>query len=136
MTTGFMMATKSSARQDSVVKTTGYFAAWLKAARAKKGWSGERLAGEIGTSQGTISMYERGLRHPHRERAVKMAEILGADPREALGALMIDTPGVIATTGASTSASDLYELILSLAPEDRETMRHVGQRLAQGRALR
>lgn len=72
----------------------GKFGAWLRAARRRKGWSGEMLAAEIGTSQGNISLYERGLRFPHRERAVELAEALGADPREALRALMADTPGL------------------------------------------
>lgn len=76
------------------VGTGTAFATWLKRARANKGWSGERLAEEIGTSQGTISMYERGQRHPHRERAVLLASALGEDPREALEALMADTPGL------------------------------------------
>lgn len=136
MTTGYMMASKGGTQKTSVGKTTGFFAAWLKSARAQKGWSGERLAEEVGTSQGTISMYERGLRHPHRERAVKIAEALGVDPRAALEALMIDTPGVEAESSEDVSASDLYALILSLGPEDREVMRHMGQRLAQGKSLR
>lgn len=89
----YMMSPQPYAKPPPVGRS-GAFAEWLREARSRKGWSGERLAEEVETSQGTVSMYERGLRHPHRERAVELATALGADPREALEALMADTPGL------------------------------------------
>lgn len=52
------------------------------------------MAEELGLSQGGVSLYERGARHPKRENAARIATALGADPREALEALMADTPGL------------------------------------------
>lgn len=114
------------------------FGAWLRARRLERHLTGEALAFAIGGSmtQGRVSAYERGHKKPGRDTAVKIATALGADPGDALRALMFDTPGMEAESHTDTSVNDLYALILSLAPEDRETMRHVGQRLAQGKALR
>lgn len=67
-----------------------HFGAWLRAARLSKGWSGERLGLAIGSSQGNISLYERGLRRPHAHRITKIAGALDADLRLAMEAFMAD----------------------------------------------
>lgn len=66
------------------------FGAWLKKQRTRRGWSSERFAEEIGISQGSVSLYERGQREP-RDRAtiLLIADALAGpdadeDEREAL----------------------------------------------------
>ena len=60
------------------------FGTYLKSEREKRGWSGERLAEEIGTSQGNVSMYERGERVPRRGMVEKIAQSLGINSEPAL----------------------------------------------------
>lgn len=60
------------------------FGSYLKEARERKGWEQEKLAEEIDTSQGNISMYERGERKPRRDRITRIAAVLGVDASEAL----------------------------------------------------
>lgn len=60
------------------------FGEWLRQSRERKGWSGERLAEEVETSQGNISMYERGQRTPRREMVVRLANALGTAPNPGL----------------------------------------------------
>lgn len=60
------------------------FSAWLRNAREQKGWSGERLAEEVRTTQGNISQYERGDRTPRRKRIVEIATALGMPADDAL----------------------------------------------------
>ena len=62
------------------------FGEWLKRARESKAWSGERLAQEVGTSQGNISMYERGLRTPRRDMVKRIAAMLEMSENDALRA--------------------------------------------------
>jgi transcriptional regulator with XRE-family HTH domain len=119
----------------------GNFGKWLRAARRKKGWSGELLAVEIGTSQGNISLYERGLRHPHRERAVELATALGADPREALQALMKDTPGMDDQSirerhgEVSEYTTEILQLLALFPAEERLVIVENLKRTAQVRGL-
>lgn len=96
------------------------FGLWLRSERKKQELTGEALAFLVGDgmTQGRISAYERGQRKPHRDTVVKIAQALGSDPREALRALMADTPGLENASPIDTSADDLYALILSLPPED------------------
>lgn len=109
----------------------GAFAAWLRSARLSKGWTGERLAEAVETSQGTISMYERGQRFPHRERAVELANALGAPPEDALEALMKDTPGVSENVTMepvremSDEEWELIELYRGVKPEQRDFYRRL-----------
>lgn len=49
--------------------------ALLRQARERAGWSQERLAAAVGTSQGAVSAYERGARQP---RVDQVARILAA----------------------------------------------------------
>jgi transcriptional regulator with XRE-family HTH domain len=60
------------------------FGEWLRQARDRKDWSGERLGEEIGVNQSNISMYERGERKPRRARLLKIAAALGVSAVEAL----------------------------------------------------
>lgn len=89
-----VMAQLERGRPEILQAKQSSFGRWLKTARQRKGWSGEMLAAAVETSQSMISAYERGFRSPRREKAVELAEALGADPREALEALMADTPGL------------------------------------------
>lgn len=88
------MGTIERGRPETLQAKESSFSKWLKAARQRKGISGEQLAAAVGASQSMISAYERGFRLPRRERAVLLASALGEDPREALEALMADTPGL------------------------------------------
>lgn len=116
----------------------GKFGGWLRSARRRKGWSGEMLAAEIGTSQGNISLYERGLRFPHRERAVALAEALGADPREALRALMADTPGIapLATLEEVQSSDTILREFDLLTPEEQSVIAGMVTSLLKARNAR
>lgn len=70
------------------------FGEWLRAERERRGWSQAQIAEQAETSIPTISRVETGERNPSRKLATKIATALGADPREALEALMSDTPGL------------------------------------------
>lgn len=70
------------------------FGEWLRAARERRGWSQAQVAEYAETSVPTISRVETGERNPSRKLVTKIAVALGADPREALEALMADTPGL------------------------------------------
>jgi transcriptional regulator with XRE-family HTH domain len=71
-----------------------HFGEWLRAERDKRGWSQAQVAENAETSVPTISRVETGERSPSRKLVTKIATALGADPREALEALMADTPGL------------------------------------------
>lgn len=103
------------------------FSSWLKERRESKGWSGERLAEEVGTSQGNISMYERGGRTPRRDMVKKIAAALGADEGTALlaggyvpehnqdGSPAVPTiPGMQTFPGVVTPSG---EMVYIIAPE-------------------
>jgi len=70
------------------------FGDWLKAEREKRGWSQPQIADLAGTSTPTVSRIETGIRGPSRKLARSIAVAFGIDPREALEALMADTPGI------------------------------------------
>ena len=70
------------------------FGDWLREERDRRGWDQPDVATRADTSIPTISRLETGARSPSRKLAIRIAEALGADPREALEALMADTPGL------------------------------------------
>jgi transcriptional regulator with XRE-family HTH domain len=70
------------------------FGEWLKKERLAKNLSGRDLAVIADTTHASVSRFETGDRNPSRRMAAQLAEALGADPREALEALMADTPGL------------------------------------------
>jgi transcriptional regulator with XRE-family HTH domain len=72
----------------------GNFGDWVKLKRKEQGITLKELDALTGVSYGAISDWERGRRTPHRDTAVRVAEALRSDPREALEALMADTPGL------------------------------------------
>jgi transcriptional regulator with XRE-family HTH domain len=82
-------------RPATEVPSGNNFGAWLRSTRLKRGLTGEALAFAFGKgmTQGRISAYERGIKKPERQTASELATALGADPREALEALIADTPG-------------------------------------------
>ena len=69
------------------------FGEWLKKERLAKNLSGRDLAEIADTTHASVSRFETGDRNPSRRMATQLAQALGADPREALEALMADTPG-------------------------------------------
>lgn len=71
----------------------GNFGDWVKLKRKQQGITLKELDALTGVSYGAISDWERGRRTPHRDTAVRVAEALHGDPREALEALMADTLG-------------------------------------------
>ncbi len=77
----------------------GTFGDWVKLKRKEQGITLKELDALTGVSYGAISDWERGRRTPHRDTAVRVAEALHSDPREALEALMADTPGLRSPTG-------------------------------------
>ncbi len=53
----------------------------LKSIRIEKGMTQEELAALLGVSYQVISQYERDLRKPKYETAIKLADALGVSPR-------------------------------------------------------
>jgi transcriptional regulator with XRE-family HTH domain len=108
-----------------------YFGAWLRAARLKKGWSGEKLALEMGASQGNVSMYERGIRRPQVSRITLIATVLGADPREAMDAFIADA-GANLNPGTISDAEALEATETIITPALDETLLHEALRTYSG----
>lgn len=98
------------------------FGTWLKDQRVKRGWSSERMSEELGLSQGAVSLYERGARHPKREKVVQIAIALGANPQEALDALIADTPGLTAITGSPHSRAEDIALLDRLTEDQYQRL--------------
>ena len=111
------------------------FGAWLRAKRLARHLTGEALAFAIGggMTQGRISAYERGHKKPERETVVLLATALGADPHEALEALISDTPGLElpAALDEVSSPEMLYRSIMSLDREDRAYLQGLVGRLVR-----
>jgi transcriptional regulator with XRE-family HTH domain len=113
------------------------FGAWLRAKRLECHLTGEALAFAIGggMTQGRVSAYERGHKKPERETVVVIAQALGADPREALEALMADTPGMPPVTQEEADdPATLYREFMALHPEDRAYLRTMITRLSRSAA--
>ena len=70
------------------------FGDWLKTERKKKSLTQDQLAEISDLTKAQISRLESGVQGTKRPTAVRLATALGADPREALEALMADTPGL------------------------------------------
>jgi transcriptional regulator with XRE-family HTH domain len=92
----FNMGTVGRGRPASEVPTGNNFGAWLRERRRDRDLTGEALAFRMGgkLTQSSISHYERGTKKPEATTVFLLAQALGADPREALEALMADTPGL------------------------------------------
>lgn len=59
------------------------FGTWLRKERQKRGWSGEALAANAGTSQSVVSSLERGTRPATEDMAIRLAVALaGPDASE------------------------------------------------------
>lgn len=60
------------------------FGEWLRSARNARGWTGEALADEAGTSSANISNLERGIRNPSRDMVKSITKALfdGEDETE------------------------------------------------------
>jgi transcriptional regulator with XRE-family HTH domain len=97
-----------------------HFGAWLRAARLSKGWSGEKLALEIGASQGNVSMYERGIRRPQASRISQIAQVLGADLRQAMEAFLADS-GVTSDAGTTSDFGATQDTVPQRATETMGT---------------
>lgn len=100
-----------------------HFGAWLRARRTDRHLTGEALAFAIGggMTQGRISAYERGHKKPERDTAVRIAEALNTEPREALEALMADTEGYSPT--ATPEESEFVRAMLNATPEQKAVVR-------------
>jgi transcriptional regulator with XRE-family HTH domain len=130
-----MMTTNDRGRPPLTKSTPSSFGAWLKDQRIKRGWSSERMAEELGLSQGAVSLYERGARHPKREKVVQIALSLGANPQEALDALVADTPGLATLADVQTPDTVLREFDL-LTPEEQLVIAGVVSSLLRARGAR
>lgn len=51
----------------------------LKVALRRLGWSGNRLAAELGTTSGVVSRWLTGKRAPDRDYALKIQRVTGVD---------------------------------------------------------
>ncbi len=114
------------------------FGDWLKAEREKRGWSQPQIADAAGTSTPTISRIETGARGPSRKLARSIAQALGADPREALEALMADTPGIapLATLDEVQTPDTLLREFDLLTPEEQLVIAGVVTSLLRARGAR
>ena len=137
----YVMANSERGRPEVLEAKQSNFGTWLKVARQRKGWSGEMLATAVETSQSMVSAYERGHRHPRRDKAVQIAQALGANPQDALNALMADTPGLdtesLTDRYGPMSAETIEAVrVLSLFPtEEQKVFVENLQRLADVRGL-
>lgn len=86
----------------------------IKAARIKKGFTQESLAEIVDISPMHMSVIERGIKCPRLDTFVKLANALDISADE----LLQDV--VNGSTGAKEAR--LTQQILSLTPEDRETI--------------
>lgn len=117
----------------------GTFGNWVKLKRKERGITLKELDTLTGVSYGAISDWERGRRTPHRDTAAQIATALGADPREALEALIADTPGLsesCITERVGRGPLSEQELrvirILSLMPDaERDAWVMVGESMVQ-----
>jgi len=53
---------------------------WIRSERDRLGWSGKRLADEVGTSQSYVSNWETGKKVPSPEYLEALCEVLGSKP--------------------------------------------------------
>ena len=92
----FVMGTVGRGRPASDVPTGNSFGAWLRKSRNARGLTGEALAFKMDgkLTQSSISHYERGTKKPEAATVFLLAQALGANPREAMKALMADIPGM------------------------------------------
>lgn len=97
----------------------------LKELRLKLGLSQERLAEMVGTSQPQIKRLESGERSMSRRWAERLAPVLGVQPAE----LVFDRARVPAND-ESVELAKLYDVLLSLPPEDVAYLRSVAERIA------
>jgi transcriptional regulator with XRE-family HTH domain len=101
----------------------GAFGDWVKAKRKEQSLTLKGMEALTGVSYGAISDWERGRRTPHRDTAVEIATALGADPREALEALMADTPGLEPLPEMTSEPDEEYlqDALMAYAKERLET---------------
>lgn len=92
------------------------FGQWLKAKREALGWSSEQAAERFGLSQSMVSLYERGVRSPKRETALRIGEALG------------DIEGSLKAAGyapptPNPEESEFVRAMLSASPEQKALIR-------------
>jgi transcriptional regulator with XRE-family HTH domain len=117
----FGMGTVGRGGPASEVLSGNHFGTWLRQRRKARDLTGEALAFRMGgkLTQSSISHYERGTKKPEAATVFLLAQALGADPREALEALMADTPGLeaIPTKEAAPDVAQLLRFYGDLSPE-------------------
>jgi len=62
----------------------------LVAARKKAGLSQGEIARRVGVSRQFYSMVENGVKNPSLEVAFRIADVLGADPRDLFGDVLTE----------------------------------------------
>ncbi len=62
----------------------------LVAARKKAGLSQGEIARRVGVSRQFYSMVENGVKNPSLEVALRIADVLGADPRDLFGDVLTE----------------------------------------------
>lgn len=129
------MGNAGRGRPAAEVPTGNHFGAWLRKARHIRAMTGEALAFAIGggMAQGRISAYERGIKKPERDTVVKIAQALGADPADALAALMRDTPGVEVNEEEETQIKEWAQRLARFSPEEQEDLMQYAQFLTSRR---
>lgn len=136
----FQMERTGRGRLAKDVPQGNNFGAWLRSKRLECHLTGEALAFAIGGSmtQGRVSAYERAHKKPERETVVQIAQALGADPREALEALMADTPGIepLATLAEVQTPDTLLREFDQLTPEEQCVVAGVVTSLLRARSAR
>jgi transcriptional regulator with XRE-family HTH domain len=119
----FVMGTAGRGRPASEVSIENNFGTWLRDLRTRRGLTGEALAfktdGKL--TQSSISHYERGAKKPEMANVLVLANALGVDPREALSALMADTPGM----ELSMPTPEISALAVELSQLDVDDQQHI-----------
>ena len=95
----------------------------LREWRRARGWTLEALAAEVGTTNQTLSRYERGARSITIDLLEQLAPVLGCKPAD----LLPDPESVL-----GAEERDLLRRYQELAPEDRAVVQRIVRGLEGG----
>lgn len=121
-----MTANYTSFASGTGVTMPNAFGCWLKNERKKKHLTQEALAEISDLTKAQISRLESGIQGTKTPTAVRLATALGADPRDALRALMADAPGMDSESvrdrhgDVDSQTVEILQLLALFPPEERE----------------
>ena len=96
----------------------------LRVLRAERGWTLREAAERTGVDKGTLSMLERGIRHPHDITLARLATGYGVPAEE-----LIEEPALAGKADAPESGPTPQKAAAPSPPPDLEQRREYAQRL-------